>query len=156
MYAFSFCVTAKKKKRDKSLEKKVGIRLKIQGFICILAAGSTRRHVTALPLRFSPGGNVPVQTLTYGGRVKRSGYVFETPIKLHYSQTQYGSRHPENTFETPIKLHYSQTRLKQLTGLAAFETPIKLHYSQTGGIEQHHQRAFETPIKLHYSQTVQR
>ena len=34
-------------------------------------------------------------------------------------------------FETPIKLHYSQTRADAGRNLARFETPIKLHYSQT-------------------------
>ena len=34
-------------------------------------------------------------------------------------------------FETPIKLHYSQTREPAPPRRSQFETPIKLHYSQT-------------------------
>ena len=34
-------------------------------------------------------------------------------------------------FETPIKLHYSQTGDAAFLNDLLFETPIKLHYSQT-------------------------
>ena len=37
----------------------------------------------------------------------------------------------DNQFETPIKLHYSQTVDVDRAGEVRFETPIKLHYSQT-------------------------
>ena len=39
-------------------------------------------------------------------------------------------------FESPIKLHYSQTYAEKKKGGAAFESPIKLHYSQTSNFGQ--------------------
>ena len=36
-----------------------------------------------------------------------------------------------NKFESPIKLHYSQTVFLFFYILYSFESPIKLHYSQT-------------------------
>ncbi len=58
-------------------------------------------------------------------------YPFETPMKLHYSQTERMSNKSDEKFETPMKLHYSQTALVSYTYNRGFETPMKLHYSQT-------------------------
>ena len=38
-----------------------------------------------------------------------SSVKFETPIKLHYSQTGLAAERSKEKFEPPIKLHYSQT-----------------------------------------------
>ena len=56
-------------------------------------------------------------------------------------------------FETPMKLHYSQTAIVSSCCVKAFETPMKLHYSQTFNFSGKGNRRFETPMKLHYSQT---
>ena len=62
---------------------------------------------------------------------------FETPKKLHYSQTLSSVKEPLRLFETPKKLHYSQTRFAALKRTPRFETPKKLHYSQTSNSDQH-------------------
>ena len=78
---------------------------------------------------------------------------FESPIKLHYSQTSQDTFKSTVKFESPIKLHYSQTDLSFTESSLQFESPIKLHYSQTlDGVDKM-VRLFESPIKLHYSQT---
>ena len=56
-------------------------------------------------------------------------------------------------FETPKKLHYSQTLMSLWKLRRKFETPKKLHYSQTADVRRRLERRFETPKKLHYSQT---
>ena len=80
--------------------------------------------------------------------------MFETPMRLHYSQTPGFAISAVRMFETPMRLHYSQTLVFRGPELLPFETPMRLHYSQTakGGITVF--RQFETPMRLHYSQTM--
>ena len=97
-------------------------------------------------------------TLQQNGRRQiPKGYIvesaFETPIKLHYSQTKCTFGGAEESFETPIKLHYSQTHVSCNAARIRFETPIKSHYSQTIVATARTYAPFETPIKSHYSQT---
>ena len=61
----------------------------------------------------------------------RRGQQFESPIKLHYSQTFVAYCQYDDVFESPIKLHYSQTYFDDEEDWNKFESPIKLHYSQT-------------------------
>ena len=79
--------------------------------------------------------------------------VFETPTKLHYSQTEKFTDAYNSLFETPTKLHYSQTLESSAAQPFSFETPTKLHYSQTLQPAGSRHPPFETPTKLHYSQT---
>ena len=80
--------------------------------------------------------------------------MFESLIKLHYSQTRGWGTHNTPWFESLIKLHYSQTRGARLRSRREFESLIKLHYSQTTLICTLHSPRFESLIKLHYSQTL--
>ena len=59
--------------------------------------------------------------------------MFESLIKLHYSQTGLMCTNLNAPFESLIKLHYSQTTQSNFTLNLKFESLIKLHYSQTYG-----------------------
>ena len=79
--------------------------------------------------------------------------MFESLIKLHYSQTVRVVESPRLSFESLIKLHYSQTAIELSCCLLPFESLIKLHYSQTFMVIITVPVLFESLIKLHYSQT---
>ena len=81
---------------------------------------------------------------------------FETPMKLHCSQTGWRDWRRCCPFETPMKLHCSQTRQKRCDRHTRFETPMKLHCSQTLSRKNSSVNPFETPMKLHCSQTRRR
>ncbi len=91
------------------------------------------------------------QTALYGLLLFR---LFETSMKLHYSQTVKSITFGIVPFETSMKLHYSQTTLKESDKAPSFETSMKLHYSQTLLAGRWCQEEFETSMKLHYSQTM--
>ena len=56
-------------------------------------------------------------------------------------------------FESPMDLHYSQTDIPDELDALQFESPMDLHYSQTIKAMQNNLHSFESPMDLHYSQT---
>ena len=58
---------------------------------------------------------------------------FDSPMKLHYSQTVPSIKKDKTWFDFPMKLHYSQTEVWTKKRGEVFDSPMKLHYSQTAG-----------------------
>ena len=78
---------------------------------------------------------------------------FDSPMKLHYSQTSTTASSANILFDSPMKLHYSQTFPSHIRRCGKFDSPMKLHYSQTKCPLLIPKKLFDSPMKLHYSQT---